>query len=120
MSQGEEDERYYQVAAVFKQFGQPNAQFPKDLDLGALQDEQWRCQPSESSRSPFFFHCAEYTELQKHVAAMGGLGTVLKNMKAKAPPPLAFVLFDFSFVFIYLFILMMMMMKSNVGLCLLL
>merc|ERR1711941_114680 len=58
MSQGEEDERYYQVAAVFKQFGQPNAQFPKDLDL-------------------------EYTELQKHVAAMGGLGTVLKNMKAK-------------------------------------
>jgi hypothetical protein len=31
---GEEDERYYQVAAVFKKFGQPNAQFPKDLDLG--------------------------------------------------------------------------------------
>jgi hypothetical protein len=55
MSQGEEDERYYQVAAVFKKFGQPNAQFPKDLDLGALQDLQWRGQPSESSHSPFFF-----------------------------------------------------------------
>jgi len=56
--QAEEDPRYYQVAAVFKQFGTPNPQFPKDLDL-------------------------EYTELQKHVPAMGGLGTVLKNMKAK-------------------------------------
>jgi len=32
--QAEEDPRYYQVAAVFKQFGTPNPQFPKDLDLG--------------------------------------------------------------------------------------
>jgi len=103
MSQGEEDERYYQVAAVFKKFGQPNAQFPKDLDLGAPQDEQWRCQPSESSHSPFF-HCAEYTELQKHVAAMGGLGTVLKNMKAKAPPPPSrFRSFRFLFRFYFIF-----------------
>jgi hypothetical protein len=94
MSQGEEDERYYQVAAVFKKFGQPNAQFPKDLDLGA-QDLQFTV-IFWIERLIFFF--AEYTELQKHVAAMGGLGTVLKNMKAKAPPPplFAFVLFRLS------------------------
>ncbi len=52
------DERYEQVARVIDQYGTPNAQYPKDKDI-------------------------DYTDLRKHLPAMGGLGTVLKNMKQK-------------------------------------
>eukprot|EP01088_Endostelium_zonatum_P015803 TRINITY_DN401_c0_g1_i1.p1 TRINITY_DN401_c0_g1~~TRINITY_DN401_c0_g1_i1.p1 ORF type:complete len:120 (+),score=44.31 TRINITY_DN401_c0_g1_i1:30-362(+) len=52
------DANYQKVRDVIRKFGKPNAQFQQDLDIS-------------------------YGELHKHLSAVGGLGTVLKNMKQK-------------------------------------
>lgn len=56
------DARYDEVARTIRQHGTPNPQFPKDVDI-------------------------EYGTLKKHLNAMNGLGTVLKNMKEQVTCP---------------------------------
>eukprot|EP01089_Gocevia_fonbrunei_P018831 TRINITY_DN647_c0_g1_i1.p1 TRINITY_DN647_c0_g1~~TRINITY_DN647_c0_g1_i1.p1 ORF type:complete len:114 (-),score=31.14 TRINITY_DN647_c0_g1_i1:55-396(-) len=50
------DQNYGKVRNCIKQHGTPNPQFPQDLDM-------------------------VYGEMRKYLNAVGGLGTVLKNMK---------------------------------------
>eukprot|EP01094_Clydonella_sp_ATCC50884_P007228 TRINITY_DN16403_c0_g1_i1.p2 TRINITY_DN16403_c0_g1~~TRINITY_DN16403_c0_g1_i1.p2 ORF type:complete len:146 (-),score=58.76 TRINITY_DN16403_c0_g1_i1:211-606(-) len=47
---------YRQIIDVFRQYGEPNPQFPNDKDM-------------------------YYADVREHLPAMGGIGTILKNMK---------------------------------------